>query len=726
MKIFIQPLDSKGVEFMGFADVKQKADAIQKAVEESSHLIGKPGAGQVPGVTVPVGLDGMGTYSKSLQVLGDSLKQSIFKVLFMGTFKNGKSTTLNALLGKLLLPEGATEKTAVIAQVVHGADDGLVRVFKNGSPNPETVSYQAFEQQYQLTRNDKRLVDREGGSIDDRFSSIDYVLLKNPSELLKNGVQLIDSPGLAATRSREKVTQNYFRQANAIVFLLDATHPFSAEERVFIAQHFVNVEPKPRNVFFPVNRINQVNGETGRRDVISKTQRYFKNVFTKNGVFDSDFYNKRVFFVDSLGRYNEKCDGTTSDEFGIKEFRRFEKELEAFLVSDERTLAPYRTAAANLAAVYLEAQRQIEQHNQLMQKSLNELKNNQLESEKKLAELEKAIERMEETIDNTKNLVAKKLIGDLQKFLGTDILEKWPSHAETFDRNLSILDMITLANPLSSNKRKQAVFQPLISFVQEFVEQQLLDLAENSPSLIQKDLDDLREKLESQTEEFSINLAKIHETFIHGKDGVTLINYYDIGKANPFQLLFSLIQGDISVAVENAGGGNFTWGEFAKKYIFQGIINAVLFSVVGFGPIGIAAWIIVEGTQLRIGANERTLDTLNKLAAKAFEDVAREMGQHGNNIETTVNEQFDILKDKVTETARGLIEDERSAQKKIVADRAKTESETATESLRLNTIKDELRKRTALAYEALYDKEPTDDAIKRLAASVTVAQRESA
>ena len=63
---------------------------------------------------------------------------------------------------------------------------------------------------------------------------------------------------------------------------------------------------------------------------------------------------------------------------------------------------------------------------------------------------------------------------------------------------------------------------------------------------------------------------------------------------------------------------------------------------------------------------------------------------------------------------------------KIVADRAKTESETATESARLNTIKDELRKRTALAYEALYDKEPSDDAIKKLAASVTVAQKESA
>ena len=188
MKIFIQPLDSKGVKFMGFADVKQKADAIQKAVEESCHLIGKPGAGQVTGVTVPVGLDGMGTYSKSLQVLGDSLKQSIFKVLFMGTFNNGKSTTLNALLGRELLPVGAIEKTAVIAQVVYGTDDGNVQIFKNGSPNPVVEPLETFMKQYQLTRKDKRLVEQEGGSIDDRFSGIDYVLLKIPSDLLRNGV----------------------------------------------------------------------------------------------------------------------------------------------------------------------------------------------------------------------------------------------------------------------------------------------------------------------------------------------------------------------------------------------------------------------------------------------------------------------------------------------------------------------------------------------------------
>ena len=124
-----------------------------------------------------------------------------------------------------------------------------------------------------------------------------------------------------------------------------------------------------------------------------------------------------------------------------------------------------------------------------MKKSLTELENNQRESDKKLTELEKTIERMEETIDVAKNRVAEKLIGNLQEFFGTDILAKWPSHAQTFDRNLSIWDMLILANPLSSTARKQAVFQPLISFVQEFVEQQLLDWAENSPMLIQQDLE---------------------------------------------------------------------------------------------------------------------------------------------------------------------------------------------------------------------------------------------
>lgn len=708
---------------MGFAEVKEKADTIQKAVEESSILVGKTGAGTVQGVTVPVGLDGMETYSKSMRTVSDSLKKSIFKVLFMGTFKNGKSTTLNALLGVELLPVGATEKTAVIAQVIHGANDGLVRIFKNGSPVPEETSFKTFQDQYQLTRQDKRLVEREGGSIDDRFASIDYVLINNSSELLKNGVQLIDSPGLAATKSRAKVTQKFFYQANATVFLLSANHPFSGEEKAFIFNHWVNVEPKPRNVFFLVNFIN-MKTEAEREDIKDEARLYLEEVFSTNDVFDSELYNKRVFFVNSKGMYEEKNSGGFSDDFGVAEFRRFEKELEAFLVSDERALAPYRTATANLAAVYFEAQKQIEQRRQLMDKPLAELEKNHQASEKKLDELKKDIERMEETIDATQALVSEKILADLQRFITTDILTSWKRHSRKFDENIGILDMIKLALPFFSDREKQAIFRPMISFVQEFVEQQLIEWSEKSSILAREDLEAMRNKLDLQSMEFGLKLDIAHKTFVYGADEDDIPLETD--RANKFQLLLSLIQGDISVAVENASGGNFSWKEFFKKYIFQAVINTVIVILVGGGPLGLAALLTVEAVQLRVTGNERSREVLNRLAERVFPKVAESINKKRDDIVASIAEQFTEIKNNVTQAAYDLIEDERNAQKKIIADRDKTKAANDEELARQEIISGELRKRAALVYDALYNREPTDDELKKLSASVTISQKESA
>lgn len=707
---------------MGFVEVKEKADAIQKAVEESSILVGQSGTGSIPGLKVPVGLEGMGTYSKSLQVLSNSLKTSMFKMLFMGTFKNGKSTTINALLGQRLLPVGVTATTAVISQVVYGEDDGRVRIFKNGSPVPEEISFEQFKEKYKLTREDKQLIDKQGSV--DRFEFVDYVLLKNDSDLIKNGVQLIDSPGLEEAKSRTKATQQFFPQANAIIFLLDASKLFSEKEKSFIGSHFALVEPKPRNVFFLVNRINQVEDEEdGLEEIKREVSDILKPVFTSNGVFNPDLFDKRVFLVNSLGAYKEKQSGNASDELGVKEFKRFEKELETFLTSNDRVLARYQPVAANLAAVCLEAKKHIEERRQIMAKPIAELERNHRESEKKLAALEKDITGMEKTIDNTRALVAEKIMADLQKFLTTDILATWKKHSETFDKKLGILDMLKLALPIYTDKEKQEIFRPMISFVQEFVEQQLIEWSENSEVLIQNDLENMRSDLDSQSEEFSINLSVARGIFVNGSE----VPVWEGGEgANKLQLALSIIQGDFSVAVENASGGNFTWGQFIKKYIFQAVINIIIVILVGGGPLGLAALLTVEAMQIQVGANARSVTVLNNLASKVFPKVAESMNKKRDDILANINEQFAQIKNNVTQAARDLIEDERQTQAKIIADKEKTEAENRRELNRQEVISNELRKRAALVYNALYNREPTDENLRALAASVAVGKRESA
>ena len=65
-------------------------------------------------------------------------------------------------------------------------------------------------------------------------------------------------------------------------------------------------------------------------------------------------------------------------------------------------------------------------------------------------------------------------------------------------------------------------------------------------------------------------------------------------------------------------------------------------------------------------------------------------------------------------------------QAKIIEDISKNDTENKAESDRLNTIATELRKRAALVYRTLYNRDPSDTDLKNLSASVNVDKRESA
>ena len=161
---------------MGFKEVQKKANMIQKAVKESSILLGPVSDEMLEGTSVRPGLDKL-TYAKALSDEAEKLNTSMFKALFMGTFKNGKSTTINAILGKELLPVGATAATAVISQVLYGKDCDHVKIYKNGLEEPEIMDLKDFLESYKLSDDDIMTIGEKGSL--DRFADVDYVILES-------------------------------------------------------------------------------------------------------------------------------------------------------------------------------------------------------------------------------------------------------------------------------------------------------------------------------------------------------------------------------------------------------------------------------------------------------------------------------------------------------------------------------------------------------------------
>ena len=64
-----------------------------------------------------------------------------------------------------------------------------------------------------------------------------------PLELLKEGVEIIDSPGLNEATTRTRVTMDYLSKADAILFVLSADRLCSQDEMEFIENFKIDGKP---------------------------------------------------------------------------------------------------------------------------------------------------------------------------------------------------------------------------------------------------------------------------------------------------------------------------------------------------------------------------------------------------------------------------------------------------------------------------------------------------
>lgn len=692
---------------MGFREVQEKAAEIHQAVAESSILIGSKSGKIVKGVSAPVGL-GMHTYSQSLSTEAENLKSSsMFKILFMGTFKNGKSTTVNALLGDDLLPVGATATTAVISKVVYGDEESLVTIYKEGSETPEKLPMSRFLEEYRLTDEDFEMIESEGGT--DRFKDIDHVVLESGLEIFKDGVQFIDSPGLGEAVARTKTTNKFIPQANAIVFLLDATKLFSQDEKAFIRKHFVNVDTKPRNVFFLVNRINMLNSDADRESVKHQTELMLKGVFTGAHGFDKELYDKRVFFVNAYEALQMQKKGCAPLDTGIPEFK---DALEQFLTSEDRVIAEYQPVVANMAGIYIAADKQIKENTLLLKKDVSVLEANRDAAETKLNELQNEITGMERVFEHGRKSITEKVLNGLETLVKVDLVNDWPAYVERYDDSFGITDMIRLAMPFGvSEERKEEILAPMVRFVNEYIENKLEAWSESIPILIADDIAVMQDELKDKTVGFDLKLDQARAIFA----GTNSAGWQGQG-ANKLQLALSLIQGDISVAVENNAGGNFTWGEFFKKYLVQAVINIMIASLVGGGIPGLLAFVIVETVQMGLNAGTARNRLLNGFAEKLFPKISNKLMENVPMIRADIADQFDRQKKAITCSAYSLINDEREHQNETIRQARLKKDEIAAEEKRQRQILDALYERTDLIYGLLYDKKLDVQDMEKVAA----------
>ena len=193
-----------------YAMFKKKQEELSDMLKESSEIIASLK---------------MEHYKENLEKLGDKVHNETFKIMVVGTFKNGKSTFINSFLGEEILPAYAVPCTAVINEVKYGKEKRAILHFR--SPLPEQmqkgIPAKTLAHMKKYDMKDIPPLEIPYNEIED-YAVIPMgkdpaeILLESPYEkielfwplpLLENGVEIIDSPGLNEAGTRTRVTVEY-------------------------------------------------------------------------------------------------------------------------------------------------------------------------------------------------------------------------------------------------------------------------------------------------------------------------------------------------------------------------------------------------------------------------------------------------------------------------------------------------------------------------------------
>ncbi len=154
-----------------------------------------------------------------------------FRVVFVGGFSTGKSTLLNALLEGPWLPARVSPTTAVPTEMHWGEAPRLTLVQRDGAD--VALPVEALRDTLALHAHDAREATAE---LSDRFDDAAYARLELPAPLLRDGVVLVDTPGLDDDPARTARTLAALPDADAAVVVLHATRFLTLGERALLEE----------------------------------------------------------------------------------------------------------------------------------------------------------------------------------------------------------------------------------------------------------------------------------------------------------------------------------------------------------------------------------------------------------------------------------------------------------------------------------------------------------
>lgn len=247
-----------------------------------------------------------GELSAYLSEIKQKLHHDVFNLVVLGEFKRGKTTFLNALLGADILPTDILPLTSIVTLIRYGQDIRIEVDFISGDTSTITPA---------------ELLDyvTEAGNPGNE-KKVKQVLLEYPSPYLKEGIILIDTPGVGSIyQSNTDETYKYLPKVDAAIFLLSSDQPISQSEIAFLK----DISRYSAKTFFVLNKI----------DYLSEKDRPKALSFAKKVLAETAGYGEVNIYPLSAKLALEGKIEHDDDKLQASRLQVFTADLENFLLS---------------------------------------------------------------------------------------------------------------------------------------------------------------------------------------------------------------------------------------------------------------------------------------------------------------------------------------------------------------------------------------------------------
>lgn len=351
-------------------------------------------------------------WQKCLSEIEQQFQTRKFRMAVVGEFNRGKSSFINVLLGKKILPEDIRAATATINRITYGETPKAYLIMKDAQKKSQEIPVEELASYVtKLTKESEKAA-----------SAIREAVVEYPTMLCYNDVDLIDTPGMNDEENMNAVTVNQLEDIDLAVVAINAQYPYSETENHFVVKLLEN--NNICQIIFVITHFDMIRDREKEKLMNFLRSRISDNVLKvlKNKYSPDDIiFHKYHFIFDNLHIYGvssvsgmEALENNDMELYEESGFLQISKELPQVILSS-RSINMIDNAVCLLEKIIGECHTELSRSKNDIQK-MEKLRSGFIDLIKRL--LEELIISAKETVYNTfQRETQQREEAILQKFL---------------------------------------------------------------------------------------------------------------------------------------------------------------------------------------------------------------------------------------------------------------------------------------------------------------------